>query len=116
LCHRSDLHDALKCLASGEGAGKPAIVHLGCETLSCDADAGTLTLQDGQVHHADVNMGADGIHSAMRTSILGYVQTALPSGRAVFRCLMEMSKMAGRPEFDWLMTGLAGPRGVRALP
>jgi hypothetical protein len=50
----------------------------------------------------------------VRTSVLGYQQIALASGRAAFRCLLDVSKMAGRAEFDWLGEGPSGPRGVRA--
>ncbi|KAJ7486821.1 FAD/NAD(P)-binding domain-containing protein [Mycena latifolia] len=113
LCHRSDLHDELKRLATAEGPGPQATIHLKCDVLSCDPTAGTLTLKNGAVHHADLILGADGIHSAIRTSVLGYEQTAPASGRAAFRCLVDASKTAGRAEFDWLNSGLEGSRGVR---
>ncbi|KAJ7488189.1 FAD/NAD(P)-binding domain-containing protein [Mycena latifolia] len=114
LCHRSDLHDELKRLATTEeGVGPRSTINLKCEALSCDPGSGTLTLKSGEIHHADLIIGADGIHSAIRTSVLGDEQIAPASGRAAFRCLLETSKMEGRAEFDWLTSGLAGPRGVR---
>ncbi|KAJ7108123.1 FAD/NAD(P)-binding domain-containing protein [Mycena epipterygia] len=114
LCHRSELHDELKRLATAEeGPGKPVTIHLKCDVRSCDPTAGTLTLKNGAVHHADLTIGADGIHSIIRTSVLGYEQIAPASGRAAFRCLFDASKMEGRAEFDWFNLGLDGPRGVR---
>ncbi|KAJ7191308.1 FAD/NAD(P)-binding domain-containing protein [Mycena pura] len=115
LCHRSDLHDELKRLAGkDEGAGKPVTINLNCEVASCDPMAGTFTLKNGDVHHADLIIGADGIHSKIRTSVLGYQQTALPSSRAAFRCLVDTAKLQGRAEFDWIRLGEPGPRGVTA--
>ncbi|KAJ7917162.1 hypothetical protein B0H13DRAFT_336327 [Mycena leptocephala] len=89
FCHRSDLHDELKRLATMEGGpGKPATILLKCEVQSCDPATGELMLKNGNVHRADLIVGADGIHSTIRTSVLGYEQLALPSGRAAFRCLV----------------------------
>ncbi|KAJ6517422.1 hypothetical protein C8R47DRAFT_1031902 [Mycena vitilis] len=114
FCHRSDLHDELKRLAiMEEGPGKPATIHLKCDVQSCDPVKGSLTLKNGETYQADLIVGADGIHSTIRTSLLGYEQTALPSGRAAFRCLLDASKLEGRTEFDWLFSGTPGARGVR---
>ncbi|KAJ7488282.1 FAD/NAD(P)-binding domain-containing protein [Mycena latifolia] len=114
LCHRSDLHDELKRLATTKaGPGSPAIIHLKSDALSCDPELGTLTLKSGEVRHADLIIGADGIHSAIRTSVLGYEQIAPASGRAAYRCLLDTSRLGGRAEFDWLNSGPAGPKGVR---
>ncbi|KAJ6628572.1 FAD/NAD(P)-binding domain-containing protein [Mycena sp. CBHHK59/15] len=116
LCHRSDLHEELKRLATThQGPGKPVAIHLGCETMSCDSSLGLLTLKSGETHEADVIIGADGIHSVIRTSVLGYEQIAPLSGRAAFRCLLDASKLEGRPEFAWIFSGQPGPRGVQAL-
>ncbi|KAJ7488286.1 FAD/NAD(P)-binding domain-containing protein [Mycena latifolia] len=114
LCHRSDLHDELKRLATAkDGPGRPATVHLNSPALSCDPETGTLTLKNGVVHHADLMLGADGIHSAIRTSVLGYEQIAPASGRAAFRCLLDITKIEGCAEFDWIDSGPPGIRGVR---
>ncbi|KAJ7162797.1 hypothetical protein C8R43DRAFT_1063059 [Mycena crocata] len=115
LCHRSDLHDELKRLATlHEPPGEPSEIRLRCEITSCNPATGTITLKNGEVHHSDLIIGADGIHSTIRTGVLGYQQTALPSGRAAFRCLLDASKMEGHPELDWVLSGTAGPRGVRS--
>ncbi|KAJ7102020.1 hypothetical protein C8R44DRAFT_859181 [Mycena epipterygia] len=103
LCHRSELHDELKRLGTAEeGPGKPVTIHLKCDVRSCDPTAGTLTLKNGAVHHADLTIGADGIHSIIRTSVLGYEQIAPASGRAAFCCLFDASKWrAALSLIDW---------------
>ncbi|KAJ6540993.1 FAD/NAD(P)-binding domain-containing protein [Mycena vulgaris] len=113
MCHRTDLHDELKRLALQEdGAGPPAHLHLGQEVASCDPVEGTLAMKNGEVHHADLLIGADGIHSVIRTSVLGYVQKALPSGISTFRCLFDASKLKGLDDMEWFTEGLAGARVV----
>jgi 2-polyprenyl-6-methoxyphenol hydroxylase-like FAD-dependent oxidoreductase len=62
FCHRSDLHDELKRLAIGEGEGPPAQLHLDSNIVACDPEAGTVTLGNGDTIHADLVIGADGIH------------------------------------------------------
>jgi len=115
FCHRTDLHDELKRLAIGEdGAGPPACLHLGMEVAGCDPDAGTLTLKNGEVHHADLIIGADGIHSIIRTSVLGYEQKALPSGISTFRCMFDATKLEGLSDMEWFSEGISGARVVLA--
>jgi salicylate hydroxylase len=64
MCHRSDLHNELKRIAtSPDGPGIPATIHLGSDALFCDPATGKLTLKNGDVHHADLIIGADGIHA-----------------------------------------------------
>ncbi|KAJ7610004.1 FAD/NAD(P)-binding domain-containing protein [Mycena polygramma] len=114
LCHRSDLHNELKRLATmDEGEGDPVNIHLESDVVSCESATGKLTLKSGETYHADLIIGADGIHSTIRSSVLGYEQRALPSGRAAFRCLLEASKLEGFSQFDWLFSGMPGARGVR---
>ncbi|KAF7373936.1 FAD/NAD(P)-binding domain-containing protein [Mycena sanguinolenta] len=113
FCHRTDLHDELKRLAIGQDeTGPPASLHLGQEVVSCDPVAGTLTLKNGAVHQGDLIIGADGIHSTIRTSVLGYVQKALPSGMSTFRCLFDATKLEGLADMDWFSEGISGARVV----
>ncbi|KAJ7459403.1 FAD/NAD(P)-binding domain-containing protein [Mycena galericulata] len=113
LCHRTDLHDELKRLAIGtEGFGPPAELHLGTQVASCDPVEGTLILKSGDVHHADLIIGSDGIHSIIRTHVLGYEQKALPSGISTFRCLFDASKLDGLPDMEWFNEGISGARVV----
>ncbi|KAJ7060194.1 FAD/NAD(P)-binding domain-containing protein [Mycena amicta] len=115
LCLRSDLHDELKRLAlSTDGAGTPITLHLGCEVIACDAGNGTLTLKNEEVHEADLIVGADGIHSTIRTAVLGYEQKALASGMSTYRCLFDADKLEGLEDMEWFTEGISGARVVIA--
>ncbi|KAJ7456218.1 hypothetical protein FB451DRAFT_1512695 [Mycena latifolia] len=99
LCRRSELHDEIKRLATTKaGPGSPAIIHLKCDALSCDLEFGALTLKSGEAHHADLIIGA--MHSAIRTSVLGYEQIAPAGGRAA-------SRLGGRAEDKTLVNIVA---------
>ncbi|KAJ7111949.1 hypothetical protein C8R44DRAFT_742289 [Mycena epipterygia] len=71
ICHRRDLHDELRRLALGEGDGPPTQLHLDSKVVVCDPEARTVTLSGGEIIHADVVIGADGIHIQARTSQTG---------------------------------------------
>ncbi|KAJ6496181.1 FAD/NAD(P)-binding domain-containing protein [Mycena sanguinolenta] len=114
FCHRSDLHDELKRLALGEseGLGRPVEIHLSSKVVACDPEAGTVTFSNGETVHADVVIGADGIHSVIRTSIIGHAVDAPPSGLTAFRCLFDASNLNEVTDLEWLTEGLSGARTV----
>ena len=65
--HRADLLDVL-------AAGLPAgTVHLGarCVSVQANAEGASARFADGAEIEADVIVGADGIHSAVRASLIG---------------------------------------------
>ncbi|KAJ7212862.1 FAD/NAD(P)-binding domain-containing protein [Mycena haematopus] len=112
-CHRSDLHDELKRLAIGEGEGPPSQLFLDSKVVACDPEAGTVTLRSGEIYQADVVIGADGVHSAVRASILDRDNTRVPgSGLSCFRCLFDASGLDEIPELAWLSEGIIGARSV----
>ena len=85
--HRADLLDVL-------AAGLPKdIVKLGarCVGVETDANVATARFTDGTEIEADVIVGADGIHSAVRASLFG-------PGRAAFhrQDLLAVSRSGGR--------------------
>ncbi|HKT90708.1 MAG TPA: FAD-dependent monooxygenase, partial [Paraburkholderia sp.] len=65
--HRADLIDLLA------KALPPGVVRLGaeCESVSQDEESAWVTLKNGEVIRGDVVIGADGIHSAVRTALRG---------------------------------------------
>ncbi|KAJ6561978.1 FAD/NAD(P)-binding domain-containing protein [Mycena capillaripes] len=113
--HRSDLYEELKRLATGDGEGPPAKLRLGSKVLECDPEEGTVTLSSGEVVHADLILGADGINSVIRTHVLGGVQKASPSGWSCFRAVFEPTAALGDiPELQWFTSGVSGTRTVVA--
>ncbi|KAJ7649705.1 FAD/NAD(P)-binding domain-containing protein [Roridomyces roridus] len=101
-CHRSDLHDELGHLATaGEGEGTPVQLHLGSKVVVCDPDAGSITLANGETIAADVVVGADGIHSTIRSSIMGRPVQPLACGISCFRLLLDASGLDDIPDLGW---------------
>ncbi|KAJ7798423.1 FAD/NAD(P)-binding domain-containing protein, partial [Mycena leptocephala] len=113
-CHRSDLHDELKRLATGQGEGPPAQLYFDSKVVACNPEVGTVTASTGEVISADLVLGADGIHfqSVVRTSILGQVVKAAVTGWSCFRCLFDPATLSEFSELDWLTGGTSGPRNV----
>lgn len=65
--HRADLIDLLA------KAVPPGVIRLGaeCASVSQDDEGAYVTLQNGEVIRGDAVIGADGIHSAVRTALRG---------------------------------------------
>ncbi|KAJ7791856.1 FAD/NAD(P)-binding domain-containing protein [Mycena olivaceomarginata] len=106
LCHRSDLYEELKRLATGEGEGPPAILRLGTTVVASDPEQGTVTLEGGEIVNADCILGADGIHSVIRSQILGNTVKAENSGWSCFRVIFAVSSLLNTPELEWLHAGV----------
>lgn len=62
LIHRIDMHNAMKLIATGEGKGKPVVIHLQSRIKEVDVEKSTITLNDGSVVSGDLILGADGVH------------------------------------------------------
>jgi len=141
--HRTDLHGELRELATGptsdETFGPPAILHLGTKVASANPDAGSITLENGETHTADVVIAADGIRvcilarhlahlpptsdirpaslasqSAIRASVLAPHEDPKPmySGISAFRFLLPRDVVANNPETAFLLEGQPGLRQV----
>lgn len=63
LSHRADIHACLRDAATRPipGTSTPAF-HLSSQVVAVDAQAGTVTFQDGTTESADLIIGADGLH------------------------------------------------------
>ncbi|EIN05354.1 FAD/NAD(P)-binding domain-containing protein [Punctularia strigosozonata HHB-11173 SS5] len=120
LCHRADMHDELARLAFGaEGDGPAAQLHLNSRVLTCDPSTGSITLASGETLTADLVIAADGIHSNLRTTVLGQTVTAPPSSVAAYRWITSASelKLDENPELSWVLKdGPSGPRVVTSAP
>ncbi|KAF8143770.1 hypothetical protein K438DRAFT_1422865, partial [Mycena galopus ATCC 62051] len=90
-----------------EGEGPPAKLCLGTKVIACDVEEGTVTLDGGEVVHADCILGADGMHSVIRTHVLGSPAKPQDSGLTCFRVIVEAENLRDIPELKWVYTGMS---------
>ncbi|KAK7518405.1 uncharacterized protein IWZ02DRAFT_317869 [Phyllosticta citriasiana] len=96
IYHRQDLHSMLKAAAtSSDFPGKPVELRLSSRAIDADCDAGIVFLEDGSSISGDLIIGADGIHSKLRTAILGKSQRAIPTGLSAYRLMIPIKKLQG---------------------
>lgn len=63
LCHRIDLHNALKAIAiQKDGKGLPVLIHLQSKVVEVNVEEVSITVQDGNKVKGDIIIGADGVH------------------------------------------------------
>ncbi|MGA5129475.1 FAD-dependent monooxygenase [Streptomyces olivoreticuli] len=101
--HRGELHRALAGLLPDEvvRTGKELVAHE--ET----ADGVRLEFADGDVAHADVLIGADGVHSLVRRSVAGG-ENPVFSGNSAFRGLVDADAVpALSPDLMYMFAGPA---------
>ncbi|CAI4219807.1 unnamed protein product [Parascedosporium putredinis] len=89
-----DLHSGLKNAATSTALpGKPVNIRTSAAVKSCDADAGSVTLEDGETITADLVIGADGIHSKIREAVIGEYREAIPTGISAYRMLIPIESL-----------------------
>jgi salicylate hydroxylase len=94
MWHRQDLHTFLKNTATtGEGA---ATLRTSACVTYCDPVSGKITLEDGGELVADLVVAADGIHSNLRTTVLGKEVKAKPTGLSAYRLMMPSDDIEQR--------------------
>jgi salicylate hydroxylase len=99
LAHRVDLHSELRRLATIEGApGSPVDIFLRAEVVDYDAERGSVALADGSIHHADLIVAADGVHTSAIHEIIGHATPAVPTGSAAFRFLIPTGLLSEDPQ------------------
>ncbi|RDW68710.1 putative salicylate hydroxylase [Aspergillus mulundensis] len=104
LAHRVDLHNELRRVATGtEKPGKPVELTLRAEVVDYDVENGYITLGDGSTHHADLIVGADGVHGDAVRHVLGHSLSSIATGWAVFRWLTPSNELTGDPEIAPLL-------------
>ncbi|KAL8832098.1 MAG: hypothetical protein Q9191_000477 [Dirinaria sp. TL-2023a] len=90
--HRVDLHKELLRLAL-EGEDNPASLKL-ASTVEAVDEQGYVTLNDGTKLHADLIVGADGVHSTTRKTVLnGELQAPAATDVSAFRLLIPTKKL-----------------------
>jgi salicylate hydroxylase len=88
--HRADLLDVL-------GADLPKqSIHLGarCVGVETNEDSAVARFRDGSSYEADIVIGADGIHSAVRESLFG-ADAPRFTGKICYRCLVPVDAVPG---------------------
>ncbi|KAB8251155.1 hypothetical protein BDV35DRAFT_399966 [Aspergillus flavus] len=98
LIHRAHLHEALKDKAQAPGQGTPIVLHTSAKVADVDAQAATITLEDGQRFEGDLVLGADGVHSVTRRHVSGKEVNAFSSGRNAFRFMIPRKEALEDPE------------------
>lgn len=94
LYHRQDLHQGLRDAAtSTELPGNPVHIRTSAAVAACDPEAGTVTLGNGESITADLIIGADGIHSIVRTTVVGEALEAIPTGISAYRMLVPIEEL-----------------------
>ncbi|KAH6629613.1 FAD binding domain-containing protein [Boeremia exigua] len=89
MWHRQDLHTYLRSMAvSTERDGQPAILRTSTRVSCCDCNGGKVTLEDGEILEGDLIIGADGIHSVLRTSVLGEEVKPKSTGFSAYRLML----------------------------
>lgn len=86
--HRADLHAAIEAILP------PGIVHLDRKLVGLEGNAQgvTLAFADGARVHADALIGADGVHSLVRETLLGPERPRF-TGRVAYRTTYAASRL-----------------------
>ncbi|OWY46930.1 FAD binding-like protein [Alternaria alternata] len=102
MWHREDLHAYLREKAtSTERNGQPAVLRTSARVSSCDCEEGKVILENGETLEADLVIGADGIHSALRTSVLGREIHPKSTGSSAYRLMLPTAILNERaPQFS----------------
>ena len=89
--HRADLHQAILSAVQSDA------VHLGMKLGRLDQDAQGVTLgfADGSRVRADMVIGADGVHSLVRETLLGPEQPRF-TGRVAYRTTFPAARLGGK--------------------
>lgn len=100
VVHRADLQLSMYKRAVELGV----VVQLKSGVKKYDAERARVTLENGEVHEADLIVAADGIHSEARKVVLGGVdQPASKAGFAAYRAMVDVQLMKEDPDVAWLL-------------
>jgi salicylate hydroxylase len=104
--HRQDLHSYLLGAATNTTRAGPAvIVRTSARVITCDCEAGTVTLENQETLTADLIVGADGIHSNLRSLVLGQEVKPKPTGSSCYRLMMSSQALRqSAPQFAATIT------------
>lgn len=102
--HRVDLHNELLRLALADQGNGECVLQLGSRVVSADPDRGSIILEDGSEHVADLVIGADGLRSVLRGVVLEQAESKpTPSGLSAFRFMIPTAELKDEPAFQDLL-------------
>ncbi|KAI7083017.1 FAD/NAD(P)-binding domain-containing protein [Hortaea werneckii] len=101
MYHRQDLHGYLRTEATSlNRAGPPSKIRTSCRVTACDTEAGQVRLESGEIVQADLIIGADGIHSALRGLVVNETVPTVPTGLSAYRLMVPSARLEQKlPEF-----------------
>ncbi|KEF60633.1 uncharacterized protein A1O9_02194 [Exophiala aquamarina CBS 119918] len=101
--HRGHLHAQLKDKAiSSQYEGPPAQLQISSRIVEVDAQNAKVTLENGDIVHGDVLIGADGVRSITRRAIAGVDYDSFPIGKSAFRFMVPREAILADPETSTL--------------
>ncbi|KAL1310942.1 hypothetical protein AAFC00_001165 [Neodothiora populina] len=104
VIHRADYLNLLHKAALDAGVQ----IRLACKVIDVDEEAVSVLLEDGTRLHSDLIIGADGIRSPMRASILGSENVeVISSPNCAYRAIISREKMMSDPRSAELMNSPA---------
>jgi salicylate hydroxylase len=115
--HRGDYHAMLLHLARA-APGVRIRLNAAVRDVQPDPtvqDGPSVTLASGEVLHADVVIGADGVKSTVQKAVTGHDDAPMPTGDAAYRAIVSTDLMLQDPELRQFvetpeMTGWMAPR------
>ena len=107
FAHRVDLQQELVRVATvDEGPGKPVEIVYNSSVISYDPEGGSITLEDGTVHMADLVVAADGVYSTAPSVVLGQEVSSTFTGTSIVRFMLPTSNIKSDPETTPLVKDL----------
>lgn len=108
--HRGDLQTVLRDAVT---AAMPGALLLGFRVTALQErnNAVTVRAEDGRTVNADVVIGADGVHSAVRAYVLSTAQPARFTGHVAYRMLVRRSAIPAASMPEPAVTLWMGPHG-----
>ncbi|MGH3280431.1 MAG: FAD-dependent monooxygenase [Trebonia sp.] len=99
LLHRGDLHELLQRRVKAQA------IRLGSRLVSLTErrDGAELRFEDGSAARADIVVGADGVHSAVRESLFGAAEPSF-TGKVAYRAVFPVELVTGQrpgPSTKW---------------
>lgn len=108
--YRVDLHNELKKLALlDDSTGLKVSLHLGVKVFRVSVENAEVESEDGRVWNGDLLIGADGLHSVVRSAALGLGadmkngEESKDVGWDIYRWLLDTRDVEADPELKLLM-------------